>query len=69
MDRRPKMNEREATKFTFLSREGNQLAAEFRRQREEREAAEDEHYRQIMLAKFAEDDKIDQMNAQRRRMK
>merc|ERR1719319_893540 len=56
-------------KRRLLLREGNQLAAQFRRQREEREAAEDEHFRQIMLAKFAEDDKIDQMNAQRRRMK
>ena len=63
------MKEGEIKNFIFLSREGNQLAAEFRRQREEREAAEEEHYRQIMLAKFAEDDKIDQMNAQRRRMK
>ena len=27
------------------------------------------HLRQLMLAKFAEDDKLDQMNAQRRRMK
>ena len=27
------------------------------------------HCRQLMLDKFAEDDKIDQMNAQKRRMK
>ena len=27
------------------------------------------HCRQLMLAKFAEDDKLDQMNAQKRRMK
>jgi len=33
------------------------------------EKEEDELYRQQMLAKFAEDDKIEQMNAQKRRMK
>jgi len=50
-------------------REGNQLAEQYRREREAKEKAEEEHYRQLMLAKFAEDDKLDQMNAQKRRMK
>ena len=74
-----------------MFREANQLAAQYRREREGREREEEEHYRsprlphllipimmmfililhlrQLMLAKFAEDDKLDQMNAQRRRMK
>jgi len=33
------------------------------------EKSEDERFRQEMLAKFAEDDRIEQMNAQKRRMK
>jgi len=56
-------------KRRLLLREGNELAGQYRREREAKEKAEDEHYRQLMLDKFAEDDKIDQMNAQKRRMK
>lgn len=33
------------------------------------EKEEEEAFRKIMLAKFAEDDRIEQMNAQKRRMK
>ena len=33
------------------------------------EKAEEEEFRQQMMAKFAEDDRIEQMNAQKRRMK
>ena len=49
------------------------LANEYQRQlktiRREEEKAEEEVFRQAMLDKFAEDDRLDQMNAQRRRMK
>uniref|UniRef100_A0A2C9JVV5 Meiosis-specific nuclear structural protein 1 n=1 Tax=Biomphalaria glabrata TaxID=6526 RepID=A0A2C9JVV5_BIOGL len=37
--------------------------------RQEAEKAEEEEFRKQMLAKFAEDDRLEQMNAQRRRMK
>ena len=50
-------------------RESNELAYKYRKQREDKEKAEEEKYRQMMLDKFAEDDKLEQMNAQRRRMK
>ena len=33
------------------------------------EREEEEEFRQQMMAKFAEDDRIEQMNAQKRRMK
>mmetsp|Transcript_6761 Transcript_6761/g.17543 ORF Transcript_6761/g.17543 Transcript_6761/m.17543 type:complete len:479 (-) Transcript_6761:637-2073(-) len=49
------------------------LANEYQRQlkaiRREEEKQEEEQFRQAMLDKFAEDDRLDQMNAQRRRMK
>ena len=35
----------------------------------EAELAEEEEYRRQMMAKMAEDDRIEQMNAQKRRMK
>lgn len=38
-------------------------------ERLQREAAEDEEFRQAMLAKFAEEDRLEQLSAQRRRMK
>ena len=41
----------------------------FQRMRKEAERQEEETFRQVMMAKFAEDDRIEQMNAQRRRMK
>jgi len=50
-------------------REANELASKYKKQREEREKEEEEKYKQMMLDKFAEDDKLEQMNAQRRRMK
>jgi hypothetical protein len=49
------------------------LANEYQRQlkaiRREEEKHEEEGFRVAMLAKFAEDDRLDQMNAQKRRMK
>lgn len=44
-----------------------QMAFKEMRRQEERE--EEEAFRQKMMDKFAEDDRIEQMNAQRRRMK
>ena len=49
------------------------LANEYQRQlkaiRREEEKAEEEVFRKAMLDKFAEDDRLDQMNSQKRRMK
>jgi len=49
------------------------LANEYQRQlkaiKREEEKQEEEHFRKAMLEKFAEDDRLDQMNAQKRRMK
>lgn len=47
----------------------HQEAVAFKEMRMQAEKEEDEHFRRTMMAKFAEDDRIDQMNAQRRRMK
>lgn len=41
----------------------------FKEMRKEAEKEEEEAFRKTMMAKFAEDDRIEQMNAQRRRMK
>ncbi|WAR11219.1 MNS1-like protein [Mya arenaria] len=41
----------------------------FKQLRQEAEQQEEENFRQQMMAKFAEDDRIEQMNAQKRRMK
>lgn len=41
----------------------------FKEMRKEAEKEEEAAYRETMLAKFAEDDRIEQMNAQKRRMK
>lgn len=41
----------------------------FKQLRQLAEKEEEEAFRQMMLAKFAEDDRIEQMNAQKRRMK
>ncbi|XP_062845461.1 meiosis-specific nuclear structural protein 1 [Trichomycterus rosablanca] len=41
----------------------------FKQLRRQAEKEEEEAFRQTMLAKFAEDDRIEQMNAQKRRMK
>merc|ERR1711988_644613 len=49
------------------------MANEYQRQlkaiRREEEKQEEEHFRQAMMDKFAEDDRLDQLNAQKRRMK
>ncbi len=42
---------------------------EFKAKKLQAEKEEEEVFRQQMMAKFAEDDRIEQMNAQRRRMK
>lgn len=47
----------------------NKRQIELKAQRQAEVAAEEEHQRQAMLDKFAEDDRIEQMNAQKRRMK
>lgn len=41
----------------------------FKEMRRQEEKEEEEAFRQKMMDKFAEDDRIEQMNAQRRRMK
>ena len=41
----------------------------FKELRRQQEKEEEEAFRQKMMAKYAEDDRIEQMNAQRRRMK
>lgn len=41
----------------------------FKQMQRQREKEEEEAFRKTMMAKFAEDDRIEQMNAQRRRMK
>lgn len=46
-----------------------QEALAFKEMRTQAEREEEDGYRRRMMAKFAEDDRIDQMNAQRRRLK
>ena len=41
----------------------------FKQLREEAEQREEDEFRKQMMAKFAEDDRIEQMNAQKRRLK
>lgn len=41
----------------------------FKQLRIQAEKEEEEAFRQLMMAKFAEDDRIEQMNGQKRRMK
>lgn len=41
----------------------------FKEMRKQAEKEEEEAFRAMMMAKFAEDDRIEQMNAQKRRMK
>lgn len=41
----------------------------FKEMRRQAEKEEEETFRKMMMAKFAEDDRIEQMNAQKRRMK
>jgi hypothetical protein len=57
----------EAMKAEMMAANEQMLALKAQRQAEER--AEEERFRQMLLAKFAEDERIEQMNAQRRRMK
>ena len=47
----------------------NEAQKRLREARERAQAAEEEELRARMMAKFAEDDRIEQMNAQKRRMK
>lgn len=47
----------------------NQRQMELKAARQAEAAAQEERFRQSMLDKFAEDDRIEQMNAQKRRMK
>lgn len=42
---------------------------ELKAKKAQAEREEEEEFRQQMMAKFAEDDRIEQMNAQKRRMK
>lgn len=42
---------------------------ELKERKREAEKEEEEEFRRQMMAKFAEDDRIEQMNAQKRRMK
>ena len=42
---------------------------ELKEQKRVAERQEEEEFRRMMMAKFAEDDRIEQMNAQKRRMK
>lgn len=46
-----------------------QEAVAFKEMRRQAEKEEEDHFRRVMMDKFAEDDRIDQMNARRRRMK
>lgn len=46
-----------------------QEALAFKEMRTQAEREEEDRYRRTMMAKFAEDDRLHQMNAQRRRMK
>lgn len=46
-----------------------QDAMAFKEMKVQAEKEEEDHFRREMMAKFAEDDRIDQMNAHRRRMK
>lgn len=41
----------------------------FKEMRRQAEKEEEEAFRKMMMAKFAEDDRLEQMNAQKRRMK
>jgi hypothetical protein len=49
--------------------QANEYQRSLKAQRKEQEIAEEEEFRRRMLQKFAEDDRVEQMNAQRRRMK
>ncbi|KAM8876160.1 meiosis-specific nuclear structural protein 1-like [Synchiropus picturatus] len=53
---------------TFLQRTCQEQMA-FKEKRKQLEKAEEEAFRKMLLAKFAEDDRLEQMNAHKRRMK
>ena len=67
------IKEREKAERAAKNKADIALANEYQRQlkaiRREEEKAEEERFRRSMLDKFAEDDRLDQMNAQKRRMK
>eukprot|EP00775_Hariotina_reticulata_P009667 gene9667-9826_t len=58
---------REASKREMMAANAAMLA--IKAEREAQQKAEEEAFRAAMMAKFAEDDRIEQLNAQRRRMK
>ena len=64
---REEMERRLRQRIELKNTEQEQLA--YKQRRREAELAEEEEYKRQMLAKFAEDDRIEQMNAQKRRMK
>ena len=47
----------------------HRMYTELKAKKLQAEREEEERFRQQMMAKFAEDDRIEQMNAQKRRMK
>lgn len=47
----------------------NEMQKQERARKDAEAVAEEEAYRKVMMAKFAEDDRIEQMNAQKKRMK
>ena len=61
------MQRRIQQRMELKREEQEQLA--YKKARREAEAAEEEEFKHQMLAKFAEDDRIEQMNAQKRRLK
>ena len=64
-----KMEEEEIIRRKLLLKEANDLAHKYRKEREDKDYMIEEKYRLMMLEKFAEDDRLEQMNAQKRRMK
>ena len=62
-----KLRRAEAAKAEMMA--ANEAQKRLREARERAQAAEEEELRARMMAKFAEDDRIEQMNAQKRRMK
>lgn len=52
-----------------MMQQSHQEQMAFKEMRKEAEKEEEAAFRETMLSKFAEDDRIEQMNAQRRRVK
>jgi len=69
-DIQKEQDEREKVLRTRIDlQEDHQRQMKFKQMRQEAEKRDDENFRDMMLAKFAEDDRIEQMNDQKRRMK